>query len=119
MPTRLVSNLLALAAIACIANGVRGLFGIYVALIVLGVLLALIGWALSLQDDEVVTSPETNDAVEAALVEAQLRHERELSGAVFQAEEAGRQLGYRQVAQELAEQQRLESLADELDLALS
>ena len=118
MPTRLVSNLLALAAIACVATGVRGLFGIYVALIVLGVLLALIGWALSLQDDEVVTSPETN-AVEAALVEAQLRHERELSGAVFQAEEAGRQLGYRQVAQELAEQQRLESLADELDLALS
>ena len=116
MPARLLSNLVGLCAIACLAVGAGGLFGLWVALIVLGVLLAVVGYLLAQQETD-VESPavlEVKEAIEAALQQRQLQHELELAGAVSQAEERGRE----EIRQALAAQKRSEELADELERAL-
>jgi hypothetical protein len=111
MHPRLLSNLIGVAAIVCLVVGVAGLIGIFVAVIVLGLLLAAVGYLLAQQ------APEPTDlaqAVEEALQKRQIQHEIELAGAVSQAEERGRT----EILRQVAAQKRADDLADELELSL-
>jgi predicted Holliday junction resolvase-like endonuclease len=112
MQPRLLSNLIGILAIACLVTGVGGLFGLFVALVVLGILLGIVGYLLSTQEQPVTS---VADAVEAALQKAQVRHEIDLAGAVSQAEERGRE----EIRQQLRDERHAQAAADELSASLT